>query len=330
MEGTSSTESPTPSLREEGLLTLMRALPPDVLGKIVLDYLSLCDEKRLWAEDGLFRTVYTWCLAAHRESGLRRRKEAWPLIRSIIAVFSRPSFDWTNKVHMFGRPYRWCRKERPRGAMRTEWDSIKHGDMVLLHFCKTGAVDCSFATLANAVRAGAITVVRYLVEECRVSPSGDDNFALRYAAEDGRADVVKYLLDLPLARRIFPFMKSHQAFCRAAAFGHTEVIKLLLDLPADRRPGRQVVQEVLSQHRIKASVVAILEEHLAGLESAEKRRKIESDYLLGIFQWERGTAPPVTFATARNTRRRASPLPTLPSSIAPLSLYTTPTAGAAL
>ena len=60
MEGTSSVESPATPLRDEGLLALMRAFPQDILGKVVLSFLSICDEERLWAEESAFRTVYTW------------------------------------------------------------------------------------------------------------------------------------------------------------------------------------------------------------------------------------------------------------------------------
>ena len=60
MEGTSSTKTHAAPLRDEGLLALMRALPLDILGKVVLSYLSISDEKRLWAEESAFRTVYTW------------------------------------------------------------------------------------------------------------------------------------------------------------------------------------------------------------------------------------------------------------------------------
>ena len=75
MEGSPSTPIASSSLRDEGLLALMRAFPPDILSNVVLSYLSISDEKRLWEEDSAFRTVYTWCMATHRESGLRRRKE---------------------------------------------------------------------------------------------------------------------------------------------------------------------------------------------------------------------------------------------------------------
>ena len=99
MEGSPSTPIASSSLRDEGLLALMRAFPPDILSNVVLSFLCISDEKVLWEEESAFRTVYTWCMATHREAGLRRRKEGmWPLIRSTVAVFSQRGLDWTDKV----------------------------------------------------------------------------------------------------------------------------------------------------------------------------------------------------------------------------------------
>ena len=275
MEDTSSTKTPAPPLRDEGLLALMRALPQDILGKVVLSYLSICDEERLWAEDGLFRTMYTWCMATHRKSGLRSRKEGvWPLIRSTVAVFSQGSFDWTDKADSVRFFLRWSRKKSPGGAVRDEWDMVKHGDIVLKHLCVTGAVACDAATLAKAAFAGSISTVRYLFEERGVDPGADDNYAFCRAAWNGHIDVVQLLLDLPLERGADPAADDNYVFRHAVEKRHTDVVQLLLDLPIERRPSRAVVQDQLTIRHLSPAIVNILAEHLAETDPAPKRRKV--------------------------------------------------------
>ena len=303
MEGTSSTESPAAPLRDEGLLALMRAFPLDILGKVVLSFLSICDEKRLWAKESAFRTVYTWCMATHCDSGLRRRKEGvWPLIRSTVAVFSQDRFDWTDKVGRFRQYWDWSRKRAPGGAVRDEWDMVKHGDIVLKYLCVSGAVVCDASTLAAAARAGSVSTVRYLIEERGVDSGADHNYSFRLAASNGHIDVVQLFLDLPLDRGVDPGASDNYALRRAAEKGHTDIVQLLLDLPLDRgvdptardndafrwtvllchtgvvqlllalpigrRPSRAVVQNQLSKRNLSPAMVNILAEHLAEAEPA--------------------------------------------------------------
>ena len=235
MEDTSSVESPASSLRDEGLLALMRALPLDILGKVVLTFLSISDEARLWAEESAFRTVYTWCMATHRESGLRSRKEGvWPLIRSTVAVFSQDGFVWTGKERAFRYWWEWSRQKSPGGAVRNEWDMVKHGEIVLEHLCETGAVACDEATLLAAACAGFVSSVRYLVDTRGVDPAANDNNPLCYAAKNGETDVVQLLLDLPLERGVDPGASDNFALGMAAQNGHADVVRLLLELPLER------------------------------------------------------------------------------------------------
>ncbi len=236
----------------------MRAFPLDILGKVVLSFLAISDEERLWEKDSAFRTVYTWCMAAHRESGLRRRKEGvWPLIRSTVAVFSLHRFDWTDKLRSFSRYHHWKRTAPPSeavsyhrdriihgstvdpwdrgdyGAVCDEWDRMKHGDVVLKHLCVTGPA-CDASTLIAAAGAGFFSTVRYLVEERGINPAANSNSAIRFAAEKGHTDVVQLLLDLPLERGVDAAAKNNFVFRYAARNGHTDVVQLLLDLPPER------------------------------------------------------------------------------------------------
>ena len=276
LESSSSSPSAPSSLCDKGLLAFMGALPQDILGKVVFDVLSISDEKRLWEEDSTFRTVYTWCMATHRESGLRRRKEgAWPLIRSTVAVFSQDDFDWTDRLSSFRRKQNRSAQPGHRGgAVRDEWDIVKHEDIVLKHLCETGAVACDTFTLFAAVDAGYISTVRYLVEERGVDPAANGNYALSSAAWNGHTDVVQFLLDLPTERGVDPAAHNNFAFRWAARDGHTAIVQLLLDLPIGRRPNFAVVQYVLSNRNLCPAMASILAEHHAKAEPAPKRRKV--------------------------------------------------------
>ena len=223
----------------------------------------------MWEEESVFRTVYTWCMATHRESGLRRRKEGmWPLIRSTVAVFSQDGLDGPAKLGAFDIHRRWSRQRSPGGAVHNEWDMVKHEESVLGYLCETGAVACD-ATSFVAAACGFVSTVRYLVEECDVDP---DDCAFRYAADEAHTDIVQPLLDLPLERGVDLDATNNYAFRDAAQKGHTNVDKLLLDLSPDRGPSRAIVQNALSAS-LRSTVYVFLAKHLAETDEALKRRK---------------------------------------------------------
>ena len=90
------------------------------------------------------------------------------------------------------------------GAAGGFWGMVKHGEIVLKHLCVSGAVACDASSLVAAARAGSVSLVRYIVEECGVSPAADSNGALCVAAQEGHTDIVQFLLDLPLERGVRP------------------------------------------------------------------------------------------------------------------------------
>jgi hypothetical protein len=66
-----------------------------------------------------------------------------------------------------------------------------------------------------------------------VDPAAVDNYAFRYAAENGHLDVVKFL---SLDKRAKPAACNNYAIRRAASNGHLEVIKYLMTLPNVQPP----------------------------------------------------------------------------------------------
>ena len=190
------------------------------------------------------------------------------MIRSTVAVFSQDSFDWTDKVGSFRRFWPPGGKATRGGAVRDEWDMVKHGDIVLLHLCETDHVACDAFTLAVAASSGFVSTVRYLVGERGVNPAAINNCAFRFAAGDGHSDVVQLLIDLPLERGVDPVADNNYAVRYAAKNGHTGVVQLLLALPIGRRPSRAVVQDQLSNVDLSPTTASILAEHLAETDPA--------------------------------------------------------------
>ena len=76
-----------------------------------------------------------------------------------------------------------------------------------------------------ASQYGYIDLVKMLLEDKRVNPAANDNFAIRLASRNGYTEVVKVLLaDL----RVDPCFADNHAIRWASKNGHTEIFKLLL------------------------------------------------------------------------------------------------------
>ncbi|MDH3324236.1 MAG: ankyrin repeat domain-containing protein, partial [Candidatus Peregrinibacteria bacterium] len=82
-----------------------------------------------------------------------------------------------------------------------------------------------------AAENGYIEVVKYLCSlpiERGVDPSAWYNEAVRWAAENGHIEVVKYLCSLPIGRGVDPSAEDNHAVREAAKHGHIEVVKYLM------------------------------------------------------------------------------------------------------
>jgi len=77
----------------------------------------------------------------------------------------------------------------------------------------------------DAVKNNDVNQVKVLLNDERVDPSADDNYAIRYAAENGRSEVVRLLLQ---DGRVDPSADDNYAIRNAARNSNTEVVRLLL------------------------------------------------------------------------------------------------------
>ena len=77
-----------------------------------------------------------------------------------------------------------------------------------------------------ATKNGHIEVVKVLLNDSRVNPAADTNYAIRLTAANGHVEVVKVLLADP---RVDPTADGNYAIRWAARNGHTEVVKVLLN-----------------------------------------------------------------------------------------------------
>ncbi len=65
----------------------------------------------------------------------------------------------------------------------------------------------------------------------KIDPSANDNWAIKYASENGYISIVKLLLNLPLERGVDPSAGDNLAIIYASMNGYVLTVKLLLGLP---------------------------------------------------------------------------------------------------
>ena len=80
----------------------------------------------------------------------------------------------------------------------------------------------------NACEHGYTEIVRLQLQDCRVDPRANDNYAIRLASQYGNTEVVRLLLQDP---RVDPSADNNYAIKIASLNGHTEVVRLLLQDP---------------------------------------------------------------------------------------------------
>ena len=84
---------------------------------------------------------------------------------------------------------------------------------------------CSDYTMMKAIQKDKTEVVKLLLQDKRVDPSAEDNYAIRWASANGYTDIVKLLLE---DERVDPSAGDNYAIRWASANGREEVVKLLL------------------------------------------------------------------------------------------------------
>jgi len=70
-----------------------------------------------------------------------------------------------------------------------------------------------------------IAIIKNMINKDMVDPSADENFAIRYASDNGHHEVVEFLLQ---DERVDPSAENNYAIRRASENGHLEIVKLLL------------------------------------------------------------------------------------------------------
>lgn len=84
---------------------------------------------------------------------------------------------------------------------------------------------CSDYTMMKAIQKDKTEVVKLLLQDKRVDPSAEDNYAIRWASANGREEVVKLLLK---DKRVELFAKDEAINC-ISAFSRNDDIKFLLE-----------------------------------------------------------------------------------------------------
>ena len=94
----------------------------------------------------------------------------------------------------------------------------------------------------EAVKQENIFLIKRLLADPNVDPAADDNFAIRWAAENGCTEIVKLLLADP---RVDPVAENNKPIKWAANWKQIEVVKLLL---ADPRVRKDLSQEEFEKY----------------------------------------------------------------------------------
>ena len=79
--------------------------------------------------------------------------------------------------------------------------------------------------ISRSARFGHLNIVNRLLQDEKVDPSAQDNYAIRYGARNGHVDVVYRLLQ---DERVDPSAQNNYAIFWSAEKGHSDVVKLLL------------------------------------------------------------------------------------------------------
>lgn len=127
--------------------------------------------------------------------------------------------------------------------------------------------------LQDAASCGYAGVVKILLDDSRVDPSADNNFAINVVTEYGHTEVVALLLKNP---RVNPAARSNSAIVKAAQNDHDEIVKLLL---ADPRVDPSVNNNTViisAAHNGRTKVVELL------LKDPRVDPRVEANYCIRI------------------------------------------------
>jgi hypothetical protein len=120
-------------------------------------------------------------------------------------------------------------------------------------------------SLQNAVKSGDAALVKKMLSHelpestrRKIDPAAQENIAIRLAAQNGYAEVVKILLD---DKRVDPADKKNFAIRAAAQNGHAEIVKTLfadervstsLDFKAMESSAAETIMKFLNEEKLPA------------------------------------------------------------------------------
>ena len=122
---------------------------------------------------------------------------------------------------------------------------------VLLLNKKTNLDDC----IEIAIQNGRLEMVKILLKDPRVDPSGDNNYSIRRASKNGHLEIVKLLLQDP---RVDPSDRNNYSIKVASENGHIKIVRLLF---RNKR-----VRNKMSNYEI-----SLWEDRIKSLEEPEKK-----------------------------------------------------------
>jgi hypothetical protein len=82
-----------------------------------------------------------------------------------------------------------------------------------------------YRILCPVVLKGRVEVVKFLLADCRVDPTAEDNKLIYIAAARGYTDIVKLLLQDPL---VDPTARNYKALAKAVRYKRTDTVQVLL------------------------------------------------------------------------------------------------------
>jgi len=116
-------------------------------------------------------------------------------------------------------------------------DILKYGlTQYFIKAVESGKVDPSAKdnyAIRWAVEYGKLDIVKYLIsldKSYGVDPSAVNNYAIRVAALNGYLDIVKYLMSLDKSYKIDPSAQDNSVIRYAANNGHLDIVKYLISL----------------------------------------------------------------------------------------------------
>ena len=140
--------------------------------------------------------------------------------------------------------------------------AIDANDICLVWLLIENCAMMNDAVFGHACRKGQTEIVRMLLDlplAHGVHPAANNSYALRTASERGHTEIVRLLLDLPLAHGVHPAANNNYALRSACAQEHIEIVRLLLDLPLERGVNPSAALRLASFYGYKDIVQMIID-----------------------------------------------------------------------